>query len=193
MAIPIPKLPKTLSARLFGHISILQKAAKEHNVSLYMGLYKKHIDFYEETKSNTFKIRMVNVNTIMTRDKDFYSEVLGAKQADFTNSIAFKKVFGYYFPHNIFVPDGEEWQKIRKLLTKALNKTSYELIVPSIVNNVLYAFETKNEEGRTPTEKSDQGIKGDNLANRMKTYDFISRVTFDAFHDLVYEWNPQSL
>eukprot|EP00340_Litonotus_pictus_P000982 CAMPEP_0170533406 /NCGR_PEP_ID=MMETSP0209-20121228/81953_1 /TAXON_ID=665100 ORGANISM="Litonotus pictus, Strain P1" /NCGR_SAMPLE_ID=MMETSP0209 /ASSEMBLY_ACC=CAM_ASM_000301 /LENGTH=46 /DNA_ID= /DNA_START= /DNA_END= /DNA_ORIENTATION= len=45
-----------------------------------MGLFLKNMDYYKETNSNTYKLRFVNLNFIVTKDKDFYSQVVGAQQ-----------------------------------------------------------------------------------------------------------------
>eukprot|EP00340_Litonotus_pictus_P010257 CAMPEP_0170514772 /NCGR_PEP_ID=MMETSP0209-20121228/1326_1 /TAXON_ID=665100 ORGANISM="Litonotus pictus, Strain P1" /NCGR_SAMPLE_ID=MMETSP0209 /ASSEMBLY_ACC=CAM_ASM_000301 /LENGTH=455 /DNA_ID=CAMNT_0010798989 /DNA_START=137 /DNA_END=1504 /DNA_ORIENTATION=+ len=148
-----------------------------------MGLYYHHLDFYKETKSNTVRLRFANAPLVLSRDKNFYSQVLGAKAKDFNFPDNFKVLFSHFFPNSIFSVDYKEWHKIRKIITKAMNKTSYEPVVPSIVKSINYALNTKTQEG-------DKEVI---LSNSMKSFDFISRVTFDAFHKLVYKWDPESL
>eukprot|EP00340_Litonotus_pictus_P003178 CAMPEP_0170522042 /NCGR_PEP_ID=MMETSP0209-20121228/7493_1 /TAXON_ID=665100 ORGANISM="Litonotus pictus, Strain P1" /NCGR_SAMPLE_ID=MMETSP0209 /ASSEMBLY_ACC=CAM_ASM_000301 /LENGTH=448 /DNA_ID=CAMNT_0010809339 /DNA_START=63 /DNA_END=1409 /DNA_ORIENTATION=+ len=144
-----------------------------------MGLYLKTPDYYKKTNSHTFKVKLLSKNAIITTDKDFYSQILGAKQANFTNSIIFKIVFGHFFPNSAIVVDGEQWQKIRKILTKAINSTSFDLVIPSIIRNVSYALKENSE--------------GSCLANQHKSLDLINRILFDAFHCMVYDWDPETL
>eukprot|EP00340_Litonotus_pictus_P005070 CAMPEP_0170519818 /NCGR_PEP_ID=MMETSP0209-20121228/5088_1 /TAXON_ID=665100 ORGANISM="Litonotus pictus, Strain P1" /NCGR_SAMPLE_ID=MMETSP0209 /ASSEMBLY_ACC=CAM_ASM_000301 /LENGTH=461 /DNA_ID=CAMNT_0010805789 /DNA_START=118 /DNA_END=1503 /DNA_ORIENTATION=+ len=154
-----------------------------------MGLFYKHLDYYKEANSDTIKLRFGNSNLILTREKDFYSEILGSKQEDFVNSTAFKLVFGYFFPNSVIVVDGDQWQKIRKIITKAMNKTSFELLTPSIIKSLHYVLDDSDQE----RSSSNNDQKGKILANQMCTIDMISRITFDAFHCLVYEWDPETL
>eukprot|EP00340_Litonotus_pictus_P005553 CAMPEP_0170527830 /NCGR_PEP_ID=MMETSP0209-20121228/13311_1 /TAXON_ID=665100 ORGANISM="Litonotus pictus, Strain P1" /NCGR_SAMPLE_ID=MMETSP0209 /ASSEMBLY_ACC=CAM_ASM_000301 /LENGTH=478 /DNA_ID=CAMNT_0010818635 /DNA_START=18 /DNA_END=1454 /DNA_ORIENTATION=+ len=170
---------KEFYSKILGHLHPIIQHSKKLQVPTTMGMFLKTPEYYRETKANTFKIRILKSRIIMTKDKEFYSRILGAQQGDFEKSNTIKAVMGYFFPYAVIVVRGEQWQRIRKIMSKAINNTSFELVIPYLIRNVSYSLENNSE--------------GLCLANEHSSYDLISRIIFDGFHCLVYDWDPETL
>lgn len=172
-SIPQPLISSDLKSQIFGHFEEVSNARqKDENHAL--GIYRLTKKWYEDTGSNTVKIRLLYYNMIMTSDPNFYKEVLGIKQKSFTNSLKVKLVMGYFFPSGVFVVEGDQWQRIRKIINVAMSQTSLDPVLPVVCKIVRENF-------------------GHPMVNEMKTIDLVSRITFDTFHIVMYGWNPKSI
>ena len=173
--IPEPKIPKGIISKIFGHYKELHEYGKANNTNLLLSISDKREDYYKQTNSKIFKIRMINDYYIYSACADTNKAVLVEKQADFENAgLAFKKVFGHYFPESVLVVEGEKWIRIRKVLQRAINKSSIDPFIPFIIessNSIFKNFDPNNEQ----------------------TVNLMNRLTFDSFHSVMYGWNPETL
>lgn len=173
--VPLLPLKHTLKSRYFGHLPYLKELMKAGDDNgVIITVFKNKFQFYSETQSKIYKMVLPGHTSIFTKEPEFYKEVLGIKQKNFTNGKNFKLVFGYFFPNAVIVVDGEKWQSIRKIIQSAINKTSIDPVIPVICNIV------------------DNQMDPENI-NNSYTYDVVSRITFDVFNTVMYGWNPNSI
>jgi len=70
-----------------------------------------------------FRFNVVGTDLIWVSDVDIAKEVLRDKSDDFTNGDAFRNVFGWFFPTSIIVVEGGRWQRIRRIMKRAVQGT----------------------------------------------------------------------
>ena len=159
--------------RLFGHFPEIRKLAKLTKKNIGMGLYLKRPSWYQAADSKTVEVTFIGKPKILCADPNIYKEVLGAKQDAFTNSVSIKLVFGCFFPTSVIVVDGDQWQRIRKVMQRAMTKQSLDLVV-----SIMF-------------ESSDLLLQHPNQ-NQIPTKVMITRIAFDSFHRVMYGWDPKS-
>lgn len=174
LKIPSVPIKRGIMGKLTGNFMELYNLGKHKNQNMGMILYDKSREWYKEMDSKTFKFKVITGDYIFTSDPDFYKEILGQKQENFTNSIDAKTILGSFFKTSMIVVDGEQWIRIRKIAQKAINSKSLDDLVPIVCESTSKIFSNKN-------------------VNELETIDLISRVTFDSFHRLMYGWDPKSV
>ena len=173
--IPYAPIKFKFGSEIFGHIRELYQMTKVNDQTITTGIYFKSQEWYKTTNSKTFMINLVlGKKMIICSDSSIYKEILGPKQESFTNSHAFNIVFGYFYPNSIVLIQGEQWQRIRKIMQKAINRKSLDPIVGIMCEDISKFF--KNFD-----------------VNKVITYDLTSRIAFDSFHVLIYDWDPKSI
>jgi cytochrome P450 len=171
---PSPPFPKGVRYKILGHLAEMLDSAKLKNQNPGMGLTNLRKDWYKRANSKTVLLNFIGNKVILCSDPAVYREVLGPKQDSFTNTISLKIVLGYFFKNSMIVVDGEQWQRIRKVVQRALNKQDLDVVVPIIADTTRELF-SKND------------------VNKMDTITLLYRITFDVFHRVMYGWDPKSV
>ena len=171
---PSPPINRGIRNKLLGHLAEMIECTKSKKQNIGMAILHKHLEWYRVTNSKTLELRFLHKKTILCSDPKVYKEVLGAKQDSFTNSVDFKKVFGFFFKTSMIVVDGEQWQRIRKVVQRAINKQSLDAVIPIMSDTISKLF-------------SHQEV------NKIETADLMNRITFDTFHRVMYGWDPKSV
>ena len=165
---------KGLMGKAFGHLPELTALANRKKKSIGMALHLQRRDWYRMTGSKTIELNLMGKPMIICSDPDIYKEILGPKQEAFTNSGVFKQVFGYFFPTSAIVVDGDQWQRIRKVMQRAISKQSLNPVVSVMCQSadILFSHAKLNE---------------------LQTSDILARIVFDGFHRVMYGWDPKSI
>lgn len=82
-----------------------------------------------EKYGSIFKINMVGTELIFLSDVDMAREVLRERAHDFTNGDSFRNVFGSLFPTSVIVVEGAQWQRVRRILQRAVQGTRVSEII----------------------------------------------------------------
>ena len=75
---------------------------------------------------------------------------------------------------SIIVVDGDQWQRIRKIVQRSINHQSLDKVIPIMSDSIKKLFAHSD-------------------VNKMNTFDLANRTTFDVFHRLIYGWDPNSV
>jgi cytochrome P450 len=172
--IPTPPIKPGLLGKFIGHAAELREVCKLNKVNFQAAIYLKREEWYKITESKVLQINIFGKRLIMTSDPNFNREVLGQMQDSFTNVMEFKTTFGYFFPTSVIVVEGEQWERIRKILQTSINKQSLDPLIGIMCDTMEKLF-------------SHQDV------NQMNTTDLCSRLTFDSFHRVMYGWDPESV
>ena len=171
---PSPPIKHGLIGRIFGHLYEIHEVSKKHGKKIGMGLYLKRNEWYQSADSKTIELSFMGKPVIICSDPSVFKEILGPKQDSFTNSVPLKKILGFFFPTSMFVVDGDQWQRIRKVAQKAMSKQSLDTVVPVMCN------------------AAENMLNNANL-NDLDTSSMMKRITFDGFHRVMYGWDPKSI
>ena len=171
---PSPPKQYGIMGSIFGHLYEVREISKKYGKNFGMGIYLKRKEWYQSANSKTIELSMMGKPVIMCSDPNIFKEVLGPKQDSFTNSVPFKKIFGFFFPTSMIVVDGEQWQRIRKVVQKAMAKQSLDPVVPIMC-------------------ESAETLLNHPEVNEIQTSTMMNRITFDGFHRVMYGWDPKSI
>jgi len=174
LRIPSPPLPRGLKSKILGHLAPMIDVTVKNKQNVGMGIMHLRENWYKQTKSKTIMVRIFFKTQIITCDPEIYKEILVQKQDHFNNGTDFKRISAYFFKNSIIVADGEQWQRIRKIIQRAINKQSLDAVIPIMCDTTKKMF-TCTDVNNKPTET------------------LVYRLTFDVFHRVMYGWNPKSV
>ena len=171
---PTPALPPGLKGWILGHAGFLKKDPTSRQTSLHR-LFELRTGWYEECNSKTIMVNLVGQQRCFCADPTVYREILGEKQGSFTNSNAFRDIVGYMFPRSMIVLEGPDWQRVRRVSQKAINRMNMDLVVEGAAE--VYDLAAKNNAFREDED--------------VNTYKVMSFMTFDIFHKVMYSFDPK--
>jgi cytochrome P450 len=160
--------------RVLGHLAEVRDIAIASKKNYYMSIFLKKKEWYQVTGSKTFELSFLGKPVIISSDTNVNKEVLGSKQGSFTNSVPFRILIGHFFPTSMFVVDGDHWQRIRKVVQRAMSKQSLDPVVPVMC-------------------ESAESFLNHPETNTCQTAEMMKRITFDGFHRVMYGWDPKSI
>ena len=173
--IPEPKLLSGIKNKIFGHFNEIKELSDKNKNKIYLEVLDNKIRWYEETKSNIFKLRFFNNYLIFSKCPDFNKMVLTEKTNDFGNgSPTFNEALRFFLPEAIIIVEGEKWVRIRKISQRAINKTNLDLFIPALL---------------TTTQSLFKNYK----VNEEQTIELSQKLVFDSFHIVMYGWDPKIL
>ena len=177
--IPSPAVPPGIAGKLLGHAAFFKKVPGSRQSPFYL-LNIKRKDWYKETGSKTILVNMAGNKIVWCSEPPVYRDVLVAKQASFTNSNSFRHVFGFLFPKSMIVLEGEDWQRVRRISQKALNRMNLDAAVGAVAEVIDTAINCK--------------VLGDGSGEEeVDTFRHLSHITFDAFHKVMYGMDPNTV
>lgn len=85
------------------------------NPDLFRKVYAEH--------GPMVKLTLPGMNIVVLSDVHLAREVLKDNAQKFTNGDTFRKVFGWFFPTSVIVVEGAQWQRIRRIISRAIQGT----------------------------------------------------------------------
>jgi cytochrome P450 len=176
---PSPSLPRGLPGMLLGHAGfvMIKDPKDDPRTTPFHRLFERRADWYKETGSKTILTNLAGQKNIFCSDPAVYREVLSDKQSYFTNSNGFRAVFGYLFPKSMIVLEGADWQRVRRVSQKALNRMDMDKAIGAVI------------------EVMDSAVEHKVLGNGEDTDTFkgLNYITFDVFHKVMYSMDPHAV
>lgn len=79
-------------------------------------------------------INLAGTELVFLSDVNMAREVLKDRAGDFTNGDQFRNVFGSMFPTSVIVVEGSQWQRVRRILQRAVQGTRVAEVIRPMSN-----------------------------------------------------------
>ncbi|KAF0694900.1 Aste57867_14242 [Aphanomyces stellatus] len=186
---PMPRVSRSMSARLLGHLGDLgvvdllldPTGAKARDGAMSYRMLQRTPGWYAETASKTFRLDMAGKTVIFTKDPAVYKAVLGSQKHHFTTSDGFRKVIEYFDENVLFALKDKQWAHVRKVTTRAMAMQDLDGLPQSVGETIEKCIR------RCPRHTTHHGIVV------MEPEDVLPQATFDLFHKIMFKWDPDTV